>query len=146
MYHTRRVMHSFHTSWLTHDPLIWFILPGMREESSMAICGLICGRWRPPAAAYLNRRYPRLRAKSLMVVGNIKLVWFLPTTSTIKSLNLIVSLRSPQVAGSRCCLILRSIRLRVAVTHNLAPDGGRWSPFTVPAICGDLGSLHTKEF
>ena len=42
------IMHSFHTSRLSHDPLIWFTLPGMRKESSMAICGLIYGRRWPP--------------------------------------------------------------------------------------------------
>ena len=35
-----QLMYSFHTSRLSQDPLIWFALPGMRKESSMALCGL----------------------------------------------------------------------------------------------------------
>ena len=75
-------MHSFHRSRLSHDNYIWATLPGMRR-------GIGNGRqwpymW-PPVA--------------LMVVANIKSIWYVATTSTTKSPNLIVRIRSPQVTG-----------------------------------------------
>ena len=100
----------------------------------------------PPVAAYLNRRCIRLRAQSLMVVANIKLVWFLPATSMIKSPNLIVSLRSPQVAAN--------CRWSPPAKSTINPTKGgdhpqfsfRWLQVTAVHTPGDLGSSQTKKF
>ena len=79
-----KIMFSFHRSRLRYDHHIWATLPGLRRE----ICtGRQWAYMWPPVA--------------LMVVANIKCVWYLVTTSMTKSPNLIVRIRSPQVTAGR---------------------------------------------
>ena len=93
------LMYCFHRSWLSYDYHSWASLPGLRRD----IC---TGR-------QLSYMWPPV---ALMVVENIKSIWYLPTTSTTKSPNLIVRIRSPQVTAGPSAINptkgRRSIRLR----------------------------------
>ena len=79
----RLLMYSFHRSRLNYDHHIW-------------------GNFR---AAQGNLHWPYMWPQvAFMVVANIKPVWYLPTTSTTNSQNLLSACGgrlSPQVAGSR---------------------------------------------
>ena len=117
-------IHSFYRGRLSHDHHIWATLPGLRRE----ICtGCQWPYMWPPVV--------------LMVVENIKCIWYLATTSTTNSQNLIVHIWSPQVTAGRRRLDQRSIGDQYDLAMIKPRLGSRWPQVTA----GDRRSIRLSH-